>query len=60
MNEHPAHAPVARPDAADKHRSEAQHPLEHLFRHALKEERVNPLYFLLQRFRAQAGEGASP
>ena len=33
-------------------------PLDHLFRHVLKDEQVNPLYFLLQRYRSQAGEAA--
>lgn len=35
-----------------------QRQLDHLFRHALKDDQVNPLYFLLQRYRSQAGEVA--
>ncbi|MBB2487241.1 hypothetical protein H5407_18565 [Mitsuaria sp. WAJ17] len=59
MSDHPM--PVAtRPDPASEHRSAAQSQLDHLFRHALKEEQVSPLYFLLQRFRAKAEEGVSP
>ncbi|HLO95878.1 MAG TPA: hypothetical protein VK195_16350 [Burkholderiaceae bacterium] len=46
--------------AADEGRTEAQRQLDHLFRHALKDERVSPLYFLMQRYRNQGGKSGAP
>lgn len=60
VNEPPAPASAPRPEASGEPRTDAQRRLDHLFRHALKDEQVSPLYFLLQRFRARAGEESSP
>ena len=60
VNEHPAPAAGARPGTAGEPRNDAQRRLDHLFRHALKDEQVSPLYFLLQRYRARAAEEPSP
>lgn len=60
MKESPAPDSAAGPVAAGGPGTDAQRQLDHLFRHALKDERVSPLYFLLQRFRARAGEAPSP
>lgn len=59
MNSQVETGTAAQAGAADDGRTEAQRQLDHLFRHALKDERVSPLYFLMQRFRTQAGEDSS-
>jgi len=61
MSRHAETGDPARPrgaEDAEDARPEHQRRLDHLFRHALKDERVSPLYFLLQRFRSRPEEGA--
>jgi len=60
VNEHTTPAPAERPGNAGEARTDAQRQLDHLFRHALKDEQVSPLYFLLQRFRARPEKEPSP
>lgn len=60
MNSQHETGTAAQAGATDEGRTEAQRQLDHLFRHALKDERVNPLYFLMQRFRNRDGKGGAP